>query len=370
MGLLRSVRSRVAVGLTLFAVVALGCGAPHNTGPTQPATPLTSLPSLPPSNGVPLLGISAVPRLQPTPKTQDYLDAFDLVRRADARADLEFATWADLESSAGLTRLTDALNYQGNSRGLELLVGIKVIDTTVKATPADLTAAAFDSPELKRRFHTLIDALKPSINPHVRYLSIGNEVDAYLGAHPGQWDAYLRFYADAVSYVHSTLPGVQVGVTSTYGGASGSTAGRIAELNRLSDVEILTYYPLGAGYIPRPPSTVRADLAAMVTLAGKLPLVLQEVGYPSDARLGSSEQAQSAFVAEVLSAWRTAGAKIPLLNWFALHDFTTDLCDQQTRYYGLPNDPNFGAFLCSLGLRRADGTPKAAWQIMLDRPRG
>ncbi len=41
------------------------------------------------------------------------------------------------------------------------------------------------------------------------------------------------------------------------------------------------------------------------------------------------------------------------------------MCDQFAAYHGLPGQANFKAYLCSLGLRRVDGTPKLAWQAVL-----
>jgi hypothetical protein len=218
---------------------------------------------------------------------------------------------------------------------------------------------------MKARFHALIDHLKPIIDQHVRYLSIGNEVDIYLGMHPQEWASYGAFYKDAVSYVHANLPGVQVGVTVTFDGANATQAAQVATLTAVSDVYIVTYYPLGPGYRPRPPGTAGADIARMLALARGLPIVLQEVGYPSAALLGSSEQAQAAFLGGVLVAWgRVPGARIPFLNVFALHDFSADFCRTLSSYYGL-NGAAFEAYLCSLGLRRADDTPKAAWEAVV-----
>jgi len=308
-----------------------------------------------------VLGISAVPRLQPPPGLQDYLDAAALVRDAGARAGFESATWSDLDTPAGRSKLTDAVGSAAG-RANAVLLTIKVIDTTVKAVPSDLAGSTFDSAALVGRFHALLDQLRPALAGKLRYLSIGNEVDVYLGAHPEAMEPYRRFLADAVGYAHTLFPGVLVGVTSTYDGAR-----RVSTLNDLTDVVVLTYYPLGPRFVPRPPSTAAPDLAAMLELAGDRPLVLQEVGYPSDPVLSSSEQRQAEFVTAILAAWKAAGARVPMLNWFALGDFTTQLCDQLTGYYGLGGDRNFGAYLCSLGLRRVDGTPKAGWQALLDR---
>jgi hypothetical protein len=355
----------VTLAVVVSAVAALACAAPLRR-PAPGSSPASSPASSSPAG--PVFGISTVPRLVPAPGPKDYLDALDEVRAAGAHGSFESASWSDLATPAGLNKLVDALGSVQQHYDVVLLT-LKVIDTTNRTTPPDLAGLAFDAPEVKRRFHAVIDALKPSIGPKVRYVSIGNEVDVYLAAHPATFDAYARFYADAVAYVHATLPGVRVGVTGTFDGARGGFAAKLAQLNQESDVEVLTYYPLGARFVPRSPGTAKPDIAQMLQIAAGRPLVLQEVGYPSATRLSSSEDAQAQFATQVMAAWHAAGDRIPLLNWFALGDLTTDVCDTFTSYYQLPGDPNFSAYLCSLGLRRSDGVPKAAWQAFVDAAR-
>jgi hypothetical protein len=99
----------------------------------------------------------------------------------------------------------------------------------------------------------------------------------------------------------------------------------------------------------------------MVTLAGSKQLVIQEAGYPASELLGSSELRQSQFVTKLFDAWAPRGDRIPFLNVFLMHDFTQTLCDYFTQYYGLPGDQRFSQFLCTLGLRKANGTPRLAW---------
>jgi hypothetical protein len=48
-----------------------------------------------------------------------------------------------------------------------------------------------------------------------------------------------------------------------------------------------------------------------------------------------------------------------------MHDFTPAMCDQFAQYYGDPNDASFKAYLCTIGLRQDDGTPKAAWNAFV-----
>ena len=93
--------------------------------------------------------------------------------------------------------------------------------------------------------------------------------------------------------------------------------------------------------------------------------MLQEVGYPSADLLNSSEAEQAQFVHSVFSAWKSAGSAIPFLDFFLLHDLTDDFCSGLESYYGLQH-PNFHAYLCTLGLRQSDGTPKLAWDAFAD----
>jgi hypothetical protein len=351
-------RSLPCAAAALLLVAISACGPPAGKSPAGSS----------PNAGARVLSISANARSQPASATQDFVAAVDLAYNAGARGNFVSYTWKALEPKAGTWSFNDlrgAVDYLGDTRKTVLLVGIQVINTTARETPADLAGAAFDSAEMKARFRALINALKPIIGGRVKYLSIGNEVDVYLSSHPEQWAAYRAFYADAVKAVHASLPGIQVGVTTTFT-SSQTQESKITELNAPSDVYMLTYYPLGASFRPRQPTTVDADITQMLRQAGARPLVLQEVGYPSATELGSSEKAQADFVSLLLDRWSAAGAsRIPFLNFFLLHNLARETCDQLAAYYGLGGDANFKAYLCTLGLRRADGTPKSAWQALV-----
>ncbi len=55
---------------------------------------------------------------------------------------------------------------------------------------------------------------------------------------------------------------------------------------------------------------------------------------------------------------------MPFVSLFLLHDLPPQLCADLSLYYGLPNQPTFTSFLCTQGLRRADGTPRPAWDAV------
>jgi hypothetical protein len=361
-----------AAGANTPAVVPLPSDSPTDFPTIEPTADVAPSPFPTPTmpfKPAALLAIATLPRSDPPPTTGDIIAAVDLAFDSGARGSVLTTRWHDLEPSNAqyhLDEIRTSLNYLGNFRGFDLLLGIQVLNTTAKETPTDLKSFTFDSQQMKNRFHELINMLLPDINDHVRYLSIGNEVDVYLAAHPKEWSAYEDFYDDAVRYIHAVAPHVKVGVTSTFSGASGASRTEVARLNESSDVLILTYYPLGERYMVRGSDAPRADLPRMVELAKPRPLVLQEVGYPSAAVLGSSEEKQAQFVANVFAAWKPARASIPFISFFALHDWSASMCDELTKYYGLPGNANFKAYLCSLGLHRADGTPKRGWQTFIN----
>jgi len=317
-----------------------------------PARVLAIVPS--PKGGPPITAKNLPPALALAMKAQ--VDAFQL-----------FNTWAELEPGVGsyqLQALKSPLDYLGGQLGWHLMLTIGLINTLIRQVPPDLATTAWDDPTLIQRFHRLLDAIIPLFNSHLEYLAVGNEVDIYFQRHPDELGAYQTFYNDAVAYLHSNAPGVRIGVTTTFEGASGTSMSAVQALNLMSDVFILTYYPLGTDFIVSRPQAPLTDFPRMIQLFGGRPVILQEVGYPSSTLLKSSAKTQAQFVDSVFTAWTQAGASIPFLSYDTMHDFGDKFCDELKAgiYSGVPDpDGHFEAYLCSLGLRYVGGSPKAGW---------
>ena len=343
-------RARALMVLVILLAALGGCSKSATSPPTV-------------SSDHRILGISADPQPVPPPTPQDTINAVNLVISAGARAAVATFKWSALEASPGVYSLQDVKDRISFSSGLGLTIylGIQVINTVPKETPSDLLGVAWNDPLMKSRFHALLDAIRPLLTSHVQYISIGNEVDVYLTAHPTEWAQYQNFYEDALNYVHQTMPGIQVGVTTTFTGASEAAQSNAAQMNTTSDVWIFTYYPLGPNFVPKGPQSPLNDFATMLTLAGSRPVVLQEIGYPTSPALSSSEADQAAFINNFFQAWQAHFQQMPFVSYFLLHDFTTDFCASLVQYYNSPNNAAFEAYLCSLGLRHTDGTPKTGW---------
>lgn len=365
-------------GLALGAVVLMlaSCGGGGEAGPTPDPQQ--------PSAATGVLSLTGVPRSVPAPVgdaaiSATFTEADNLAFSLGARGKQTNYSWGALEpSGAGLDvnrmrELRSAIEH-GRTRGLVHFLGIQVINTQYRDGPSDLAALPFDDPGVLARMRRLLDNTIGANRGAIRYLSLGNEVDVYLGQRPGEVAAYAAFLRDAAQYARTLDPAIQVGVTLTAAGAMGAQQALLRTLNDgITDVVVMTYYPLdlqaNGRFVVRNPSTVGPDVTRMLALAGAKPLVLQEAGYPSAPGVGASQALQTEFMRNLAASWRAADRRMPYVNVFALHDFSPTLCDTLVAFYQLGNNASFRDYLCSLGLRAADGTPKAAWQALTDEMR-
>ena len=349
---------RLHCGAAVMVLIAAGSMLLMNCGGGSTSTP----PPPPPPPPSQTLGLAINPRSVPPPTPQDFEDAVNLAIDAGVKAVALTYTWSSLEPTANnidLSQLRNGITYF-NSKNLQIYVGLQVINTVKREVPPDLANTAFDSPQIKSRFHALLDQVLPLLGSNAKYISIGNEVDGFL-AQTGEWSTYRSFYEDALDYIHQKKPGMLVGVTSTFIGAKNGNLANVQALNTRSDVFIFTYYPLHGDFQVDAPTSPATDFPLMLSWTGGKPLVLQEVGYPSDPLTGSSADKESQFVTSAFAAWRAGGDRIPFFDYFIEHDFDPATCAQLGQYYGIPNDPAFIAYLCSLGLRADDGSAKPAW---------
>jgi hypothetical protein len=292
--------------------------------------------------------------------------AFRLFSRAGANALEAPQPWSTLAPAPGRFRLGDVESIVAGVRATpstRVMLIPAAIETTARAVPRDLRHAAWDSRRMQARYRALIQRLAPHLSRQVRYVSIANEADVYLSAHPGQLAAFVRFARAQIAMLRRRAPWVKVGVTVTYAGLTARQHRVARTLARLGNATIVTYYPLVGGYRVRSARSPRHDIPAMVRLARGRPLVVQEAGYPSAARLHSSPAAQATFVRSVFAAWNRHPAAIPFLSFYTLFDPPGSVC-------GAAGGSDQLAFFCSLGLRRRSGGAKPAWPAFVAGVRG
>lgn len=340
------------------AVLCLSAAACAADPTTDPGTP---------PEGVqrPILAIAANPRPIPTPQVADFVAALDSSIAVGAKGIVQTYTWRELEPDSAqlnVQRVIDDLRYS-HGRGLQIFLGIQVINTVKREMPADIASLPWTDPRVQRRFDRLLDALQPILGD-VTYFSIGNEVADYLRTH-SEWPAYTTFVAQGVASLHRRVPTIKVGATMEYSGAATNTTFARA-LIAVSDVAIYTHYPFNLDSFDVAPSTItNVTFDNMIAIASGRPVVLQELGYPASSLNRSSEAQQAAFFTDAIAQWRARGSTaMPFVSLFLLHDFTPQQCTDFGVYYNLPNQAQFIGFLCSLGLRKADGSPRPSWDAV------
>ncbi|MCC6730308.1 MAG: hypothetical protein IT208_13305 [Chthonomonadales bacterium] len=327
--------------------------------PALLAVCLLSALAFPAGAAPPLLGLAANPREGATGAA--FLEGVLDARRLGVSMMFSTHRWSDLEPKPGeydLKPLREAISGLG-SLGFRVALTLQTIDTNNRTLPADLASRPFDDPELIARFDRLLERVAKTLTDRVGWVMLANEADIYLGMHPEELPRFAAFAEHGRATLRRLRPGLPVGVTCTHDGVRDRPA-LVGRLNRDMDVVTLTYYPLDERMGVRPVAEAPADFERMVRAAGTRPLLLQEIGYPASPLLGSSEERQAAFIDAVFDAVDRHRGRIACFSFFLLHDFGDRLTDTLVGYYGIP-DPRFRAFLATLGLRKADGTPRKAW---------
>jgi len=241
-----------------------------------------------------------------------------------------------------------------------LVLSLNPIDTSALRVPDRLAGKSFDAPEAVAEFCTFVDHVLADLSDvKILAVSVGNEVDAYLGDDPAKWAAYRAFFDAVAIHIRKVRPGVPVGVKMTRAAVVGVHRDRAAELNRSADVVMATYYALADDFTVRMPVEVGQDVAELCAAADGKPVYLLEAGFPSGTANGSSEALQGEFVSAVFRAWDRHAGQLQAVNFVWLHDLSDKEVAALTAYYG-QTTPTFASFLGSLGLKTHDGRPKAA----------
>ncbi len=253
-----------------------------------------------------------------------------------------------------------------------LVLSVHSINTVTTEIPSDLeiiTAggkADFSDSLVIDRFKLFLDHVKAR-TPGVVYraVSVGNEIDHYLGTDDGAWTRFGAFAAAVLPHVGTVFgSGMPAGAKATFGAVQDpAMRARLVAFNASANAIFITYYPLNPDFTVRNPAAVAADFDAMISAFSASPskmIHILEAGYPSSALCGSSEANQADFIGNLFGAWDGRMDRIAAVNITWLTDVSQATVDQWEIYYGV-SDPAFLAYLATLGIRNNDGSEKAAF---------
>ncbi|MHA1818928.1 MAG: hypothetical protein ACTSU2_09495 [Promethearchaeota archaeon] len=255
---------------------------------------------------------------------------------------------------------------------LKLVLEINPIDTNHLRMPDDLKGKPFNCSEVINRFNSMIDwVLDNTENTTLVSLTIGNEVDIYLGDNLTLWEEYIQFFDAVYQHIHSykrneTTNNLIIGVKATYNGLinNGIAGKELLKLNNISDSVMVTYYPSNANYQFEDPKLVSQDWAKLIGLYPNKTFMFLEVGYSSSLKLNSSENKQAQFVQQTFRAWDKYNETILAICFEWLYDISQTALNNYENYYGI-SDSNFLEYLGTIGLIHYDYKPKQAYSTLI-----
>jgi hypothetical protein len=111
------------------------------------------------------------------------------------------------------------------------------------------------------------------------------------------------------------------------------------------------------------PGVPARDFERMWRLVRGRGVLLQEIGYPTGAINGSSQQKQADFYINVFAAMRAHRGLIEAGSFFALADLSNRAPRDLSSYYGIGEVAVFKSFLQTLGMFDGTGAPKLSWTV-------
>ncbi|MDX2267562.1 MAG: hypothetical protein NW208_05615 [Bryobacter sp.] len=272
--------------------------------------------------------------------------------------------WNELEPSRGQYKL-DPIRfqvYEAQKHNLQVAYTLRLIDTVARTMPKDLERRRWSDPEIERRLMSLLEAIAPEFKDRVKWFMFGNEIDGYFGRNPKELEEFTALYDKVARKIKQLVPGIQVSSTIMFGGIE-SLNTSMAPLNDRFDFLAITYYPIRGDFTMKDPSIVKNDFGLMRKAAAGRSVVLQEIGYASDALNGSSPEKQAAFLRNVFAEVRANRDLIAAGSYFMLADFSDQFTRDLANFYGIKGYKIFDSFLQTNGLFDKQGRAKPAWRV-------
>jgi hypothetical protein len=304
------------------------------------------------------------------PKDHDYATAFTEAQRVGLQDNVLSFDWRDLETKPGEfkpeTNFLRIANAWYPPKKVPVHLMIRPIHTNQDARPDHLKGKPFDDRGVIASFNALLDwAFAQCPDLEVPSLSIGSESNLWLGDDEARWKQFGTFLKETAAHARKIRPRTLVASEATLAAFTGKNAPRLKALVACCDVVGCSDYPLNEDGSVKDPSAVRETIKVACAFAGDKPVYFYQLGYPSGAGCGSSEDKQATFVRELFAAWDAHAKAVPFINVTWMDDIPAAAVEGYTKYYHFDTKA-FRDFLGTLGMRNEGGKPKAAWAALAE----
>lgn len=306
------------------------------------------------------VGLDANPKATSDYRREAWAESIRLMRTTGATQFHYSQQWSSIERQPNSFDTEELAFIVEQAERMQVIFTFKVIDAGQRTMPDAYRSLPWDSPEMVSAIVRAMEVMGPALGPRVWSYSVGNEIDMYFASRPGEIAPYARMLQQVKSRVRQLHPDASFTTTFQFSTAPQLRSRYAAVVDALDHVAF-TYYPLAANFTVRPPEVFASDLQTMLAAAAPRPITLQEIGYPTATRLGSSPELQAQFVRHAFEAVRAVGTtRVMGVTYLFQADLPEWLVNDLVAAYGV-DDGNFRAFLSTLGLRDERDRPKPGW---------
>ena len=352
-------RSLICLSFLLASVWLAACQQEESGSPTPASTAVGSRPFE--------MGLSSLPE---HPSKAGYREVFSLAGENGELILIQRAPpWEEFLPggviSAETVDLTREEKRLAEENDLEIFAAVDPLDPADRARlaspPEELADAGFGDPRVRSAFIAYAQYLALNLKP--RYMALGMEVDLYEAARPDDFDSFVSLYFEAYDAVKDISPetlvfptfqmeAVQNLLSPPTQPARPEAPTRwhlMLHFEPKVDILAVTTYP---SFVFAAPDDIPLDYYDQLRRYSDLPVAIAAMGYSSgpgrDGINEGTEEEQEAFLRRVLRDARHL--RMAFVVWFASADPP------------FVQEPPLD-LLQHIGLRRADGSAKPAWQV-------
>lgn len=266
-------------------------------------------------------------------------------------------SYVDPESSIASTGYYPTVNTR-------VALYLRSIDTGSRPVPADLANVPHDDPRVAERYLKMLDyALSKFKDIGIEFLSVGDEIDLMMGQNKDLYREFEVFFKRVKPEIKKKWPNLKVGFSATLYGLTENVPEELKQVNKESDIVLVSYYPLNDDLSVKDPKIVNTDYDVLTQAYPGRIIYVEQTGYPTSELLNSSEVKQREFIRETFKAWDRHGDQIKYVFFTWLHDLPQETIDFYKSYYG-SDDKRFLEYLRTLGFRTVQGEDKEGFKAI------